>query len=51
MNQFECTVYDQHGIRQVVTVNSASEDDAKKKLLEAGYSVAKVVEISWSRNS
>lgn len=49
MIQFECTVYDQHGIRQVVTVNSLSAADAKKKLLEAGYSVAKVVEISESK--
>ena len=46
MNQFECTVYDQHGIRQVVTINgSSNEDDAKLKLLQAGYSVAKIAEI------
>lgn len=49
MTQFECTVYDQHGIRQVVAVNSNSEEDAKKKLLEAGYSVAKVTEISENK--
>lgn len=49
MIQFECTVYDQHGIRQVVTVNSSSEEDAKRKLLEAGYSVAKVTEISENK--
>ncbi len=49
MIQFECTVYDQHGMRQVVTINSASESAAKKKLLDAGYSVAKVVEIKESQ--
>lgn len=45
MIQFECTVYDQHGIRQVVTVNSLSKEDATKKLLDAGYSVAAINEI------
>ncbi len=48
MSQFECTVYDQHGIRQIVTVNSASVEDTKHKLLLSGYSVAKITEISDS---
>ncbi|MCY7294380.1 type II secretion system F family protein [Alteromonas sp. a30] len=51
MIQFECTVYDQHGIRQVVTINSTTEEAAKRKLVEAGYSVAKVVEISEKKGT
>ena len=49
MSQFECTVYDQHGIRQVVTINSETTDDARLKLLQAGYSVAKIAEIKENK--
>ena len=49
MKQFECTVYDQHGIRQVITVNNSGEKEATRQLLHSGYRVVSVSEINETK--
>ena len=51
MKQFECIVYDTHGIRQQVNIAALSESEARNKLLLSKYNVVSVKESSGSSSS